>query len=298
MTSEGPARRRRAGRAFVALGVGCGLAALLVAGYASWQLWGTDAYEASAQAALQETYDAAVPASSSSVDPDTDTERAGPTTTTGPATEPIADEVDDNLLPGGVDAVLMAARFPDSGEALAFLEIPAIELTRFVMRDVSVDALRRGPGHYEGTVRPGFDGNSAIAGHRTTYGAPFGRVDELEPGDQIVVSTKEGRFTYEVMDPAIAYAGYEDEINDVGPGFVVVDPDDTWIVGDFGDSRLTLTSCHPELTSRNRIVVTAQLVTDGLALPNFFTMIDPTLLDELVSEDLSVLDNPGTGADS
>ena len=81
-------------------------------------------------------------------------------------------------------------------------------------------------------------------------------------------------------------------------GFVVVDPDDTWIVGDFGDSRLTLTSCHPELTSRNRIVVTAQLVTDGLALPNFFTMIDPTLLDELVSEDLSVLDNPGTGADS
>ena len=113
-----------------------------------------------------------------------------------------------------------------------------------------------------------------------------------------MVSTKEGRFTYEVMDPNVAYAGYEDEINDIGPGFVVVDPDDTWIVGDFGDSRLTLTSCHPELTSRNRIVVTAQLVTDGLALPNFFTMIDPTLLDELVSEDLSVLDNPGTGADS
>lgn len=296
MTSEGPARRRRAGRAFVALGVGCGLAALFVAGYASWQLWGTGGYEASAQAALREAYEAAVPEPSSLEDPDG--ERDEPATTTVPGSEPIAEDVDDELLPGGVDAVLMSARFPDTGEALAFLEIPAIDFTRFVMRNVSVDALRRGPGHYEGTVRPGFDGNAAIAGHRTTYGAPFGRVDELEPGHQIVVSTKEGRFTYEVMDPQVAFDGYEDEIDEYGPGFVVVDPDDTWIVGDFGDSRLTLTSCHPELTSRNRIVVTAQLVSDGLALPNFFTMIDPTLLDELVSEDLSVLDSPGTGADT
>ena len=271
----------------------------MVAGYAAWQLWGTDSYEANAQAALLEVYEAADPAPPPSGE--SDTEPAAPAAASEPPDDAVSDDDvtdDDGLLPGGVDAVLMAARFPDSGDALAFLEIPGIDLTRFVMRDVTVGDLRRGPGHYRGTVRPGFDGNTAIAGHRTTYGAPFGRVDELEPGDQIVVSTKEGRFTYKVMDPNVAYPGYEEQINEIGLGFVVVDPDDTWIIGDFGDSRITLTSCHPELTSRNRIVVTAQLVSDGLALPNFFTMIDPTLLDELVSEDLSVLDTAGTGGDT
>ncbi len=284
MTTEGPARRVRAGRAFVALGVGCGLAAMAVASYAAWELWGTSTYEASAQTELRAAYEAAVvPESTTTVT--SVAEGAAPTTT-----EAVAEDAEVELLPGGVEALLMSARFPDHGDAIAFLEIPAIDLTKFVMRNVSVDALRSGPGHYEGTVRPGFAGNSALAGHRTTYGAPFGRVDELEPGDQIVVSSKDGRFTYAVMDPTVAFAGYEDEIEELGPGFVVVDPDDTWIVGDFGDSRLTLTSCHPELSSRERIVVTAQLVSEGLELPNFFTMVDPGLLEELVSEDLSVLD--------
>ena len=282
MTSGGPARRVRTGRAFVALGIGFGLAASSILGYAAWELWGTNSHEANAQAELREVYEAAVPASPTTAASEPD----GAAATTD---EPVAEEPEE-LLPGGVEARLMAARFPDDGDALAVIEVPAIDLIKFVMRDVSVEALRSGPGHYEGTVRPGFDGNSALAGHRTTYGAPFGRVDELEPGDQIVVSTKDGRFTYEVMDPTVAYAGFEEEIDEFGLGFVVVDPDDTWIVGDFGDSRLTLTSCHPELTSRDRIVVTARLVSDGLTLPNFFAMVDPELLEELVSEDLSVLD--------
>ena len=282
MTSGGPARRVRTGRAFVALGIGFGLAASSILGYAAWELWGTNSHEANAQAELREVYEAAVPASPTTAASEPD----GAAATTD---EPVAEEPEE-LLPGGVEARLMAARFPDDGDALAVIEVPTIDLIKFVMRDVSVEALRSGPGHYEGTVRPGFDGNSALAGHRTTYGAPFGRVDELEPGDQIVVSTKDGRFTYEVMDPTVAYAGFEEEIDEFGLGFVVVDPDDTWIVGDFGDSRLTLTSCHPELTSRDRIVVTARLVSDGLTLPNFFAMVDPELLEELVSEDLSVLD--------
>ena len=284
MTTEGPARRVRTGRAFVALGIGCGIAAISVLAYAAWELWGTNAHEADAQAALREAYEAAVPSPTTTLV--SEAEPDAPTTTGA-----VVDEPEVELLPGGVEARLMSARFPDDGDALAVIEVPAIDLTKFVMRDVSVDALRSGPGHYQGTVRPGFEGNSAMAGHRTTYGAPFGRVDELEPGDRIVVSTKDGRFTYEVMDPTLAYAGFEDEIDEFGPGFVIVDPDDTWIVGDFGDSRLTLTSCHPELTSRDRIVVTARLVSEGLELPNFFAMIDPDLLDELVSEDLSVLDD-------
>lgn len=282
MTSEGPARRVRTGRAFVALGVGCAVAALGVVAYAAWELWGTNGHEANAQAELRAAYEAVTTSSTTTAAPNGEEPASGPTTT-----EAVA-EVE--LLPGGVEARMMAARFPDDSDALAVIEVPGIDLFKFVMRDVSVESLRSGPGHYRGTVRPGVEGNSAIAGHRTTYGAPFGRVDELEPGDEIVVSSKDGRFTYEVMDPRTAYAGYEDEIDEFGTGYVVVDPDDTWIVGDFGDTRLTLTSCHPELTSRNRIVVTARLVSEGLERPVLFPKLDPELLDELVSEDLSVLE--------
>ena len=79
------------------------------------------------------------------------------------------------------------APLSEDGDALARLEIPAIELDKFVMRDVDRESLQVGPGHYRGTPRPGFSGNSAIAGHRSTYGAPFKRVDELAPGDTITV---------------------------------------------------------------------------------------------------------------
>lgn len=286
MTSEGPARRLRAGRAFVALGVLCGLAALAVVGYAVWERQGSNAHEADAQAVLQENYDAAAPDTTTTAAPTTDEDATGSTPGSSEAVDvPVT-------LPGGVEEGVLVARFPIDGPALAMMQIPTIGLTKFVMRDVTVEALRDGPGHYRGTVRPGFEGNAAIAGHRTTFGAPFGRVDELQPGDEIIVSSRDGRFTYVVMDPAEAFSGYEDELREIGGGHVIVDPDDTWIVGDFGDTRLTLTSCHPENTSRDRIVVTAALVSEMASARSYevFGGRDAEELAELVSEDLSELD--------
>lgn len=87
--------------------------------------------------------------------------------------------------------------------------------------------LRRGPGHYAGSPLPGQGGNMAIAGHRTTYGAPFYRLDELEPGDVIRITTRDGEFVYEVTDSE------------------VVAPTRVDVLDDFGDDRLTLTACNP-----------------------------------------------------
>lgn len=288
MTTEGPARST--GRAFVALGVLTGLAALGVLGYAAWEVWGTNAHEADAQAELQAAYDAAEPQDSAP------TITGAPESSAAVDDAPVREEAEIALLPGGVEERLMTARFPDDSPALAVIEVPAIGLTKFVMRDVSVEALRDGPGHYRATVRPGFEGNAAIAGHRTTYGAPFGRVDELQPGDEIMVSSRHGRFTYAVMDPAEAFVGFEEEIKEYGDGHVIVGADATWVVRDFGDARLTLTSCHPENTSRNRIVVTAQLVSEAAPTPeiDIFGRLEVDDLEELVTEDLIAAEDEAT----
>lgn len=135
------------------------------------------------------------------------------------------------------------------GDALALLELPAIDATYAVVEGVQVSDLREGPGHYPWTPLPGERGNSAIAGHRTTYGAPFGRLDELEPGDEIYVSTLWGRFTYRVTDTQI-----------VGPREV-----DVLRSGD--DNRLTLTTCNPKYSAAERLVVSALLVGEPIDAP-------------------------------
>ena len=111
------------------------------------------------------------------------------------------------------------------------------------MAGVALSDLRKGPGHYPNTPLPGQLGNAAIAGHRTTYGAPFFRVDELAAGDEIIVTTVQGTFRYLVT-----------EIKIVKPtDFSVLDPSP--------DATLTLTSCNPRYSSRQRIVVKARLDT-------------------------------------
>jgi sortase A len=136
-----------------------------------------------------------------------------------------------------------------AGDPIARLEIPAIGLDVVVVSGVSVDDLRRGPGHYPDTPLPGEYGNSAIAGHRTTYGQPFHDVDDLEPGDEIVVTTIAGRFVYAVT------------------GTEIVDPGDIHVVAttDPNTAQLTLTSCHPKWSARQRIIVRSELVADQSA---------------------------------
>lgn len=291
MSERGSARRALASRTATALAGFCVLGGCLSLALAAYQLWGTSATERAAQSDLRAAFTAAekAPVASSSL---------APPSTTAPAVadRPVAEseggageEPTVTLLPGGVDPALAARQFPADGDALARLQIPAIDLDKFVMRDVSVAALQVGPGHYEHSARPGYDGNAAIAGHRTTYGAPFGQIDELRAGDEITVQSADGTFTYAVLEPVVAFGERVLDVNEVHGGHVIVDPDDTWVVADFGDARLTLTSCHPEFTSRDRIVVVAELVSEGVAYGDIFGGLDERQLTQLVEEDLSSL---------
>lgn len=142
----------------------------------------------------------------------------------------------------------------DFGGAVAMLEFdrpgddePVVHADPlFVVENVRLPTLRRGPGHYPSSAPPGEEGNFAVAGHRTTYGAPFLHLDELRPGDEVHVTDREGkRHTYEVAEQR------------------VVGPDARWVVGSDpldGDApTLTLTTCHPRFSAAKRLVVFAEL---------------------------------------
>ncbi len=245
--------------------------------FVAYQLWGTGFQESKSQSSLSSQLDQqfAIAARNIAAINDTPVSSAPPTTTTAPT------DVDSNTVasttsttttstvPGGYDPELLALFFPENGDALAHLEMPAIGVDKVVVRGVDVPDLRKGPGHYPSTVLPGNEGNAAIAGHRTTYGAPFNRIDELAPGDEITITSVQGKFVYRVLDPSIAYAGYEEQIDSFGPGYIVVRPTATWVLGDFGDNRITLTACHPKLSARQRIIVAAELVGDPVHIPTW-----------------------------
>ena len=140
--------------------------------------------------------------------------------------------------PGGPPA---AATAPIPGDAVALLRIPKLGLEKAVVEGVGTEDLKKAPGHYPDTPLPGENGNSSIAGHRTTYGAPFGELDKLEKADPILVQTQAGSFRYEV-----------DHLR-------VVDPSEAWVLDDAGDDRLTLTTCHPKFSAAQRLIVVAKL---------------------------------------
>ncbi len=153
------------------------------------------------------------------------------------------------LAASGEDYRLGALR---TGDPLTRLEIPKIDVDTIVVEGTSLAALRAGAGHYPETPLPGEEGNVAIAGHRTTYGRPFNRMDELVAGDKIILSTPLGRHTYEVTSRP----------------WVVLPHEWDAVVNDYpeGASLLTLTSCHPEGSAAYRIVVRAKLVESSGAL--------------------------------
>ncbi len=120
----------------------------------------------------------------------------------------------------------------------------------FVVEGVSLDVLRRGPGHYPDTAAPGEVGNFAVSGHRTTYGAPFYNLDEIEPGDEVHVVDRAGvEWVYVVREQR------------------VVAPTELWVVGrdplGRGNPTLTLTTCHPRFSAAQRLVVFAELSTEA-----------------------------------
>jgi sortase A len=130
------------------------------------------------------------------------------------------------------------------GDSLTQILIPDIGVDVIVVEGTSDTALRAGAGHYPETPLPCEIGNVAIAGHRTTWGRPFHNLDLLRPGAEITLRTPIGSCTYEV---------------DAAP--FVVQPKDVSVVANTPDeARLTLTTCHPKGSARERLIATATLV--------------------------------------
>ena len=220
------------GRILITLG-------LLMFAFVAYQLWGTGIQTAQAQRTLSREFDQALgttlpatttPAPSTSATPTTD------------ATVPI----DPATTTTTTAAVLAPAKpIPAEEKGVARLEIPRMGLNRIVVEGATADALTKGPGHFPETPLPGQLGNAAIAGHRTTHLHPFFDIDKLQPGDQIFITTFNGRYVYQVT------------------GTEVVDPNayaDVIPTTDVTKATLTLVSCTPRYSATNRIVVHAELV--------------------------------------
>jgi sortase A len=133
-------------------------------------------------------------------------------------------------------------RRTDDGDPVGRLRIDRIGLSTVFIEGTDADELRRGPGHYPATPLPGQRGTVGIAGHRTTYGAPFRKIDKVRRGDEIVVTMPYGRFTYRVERTRI------------------VKPTDVWVTQRVSYDRLILSACHPLYSAAERIVVFARLV--------------------------------------
>jgi len=220
------------GRAFIGAGI-------LVFLFVAYQLWGTGISEARYQHKLKaEAAQALAKDGTSGIDtrpPTTDT----PGQTTPPNTTPAPPPA-------------------PTGSFVAVIKIPKINLEKYVVEGTGVPDLKKGPGHYVNTPLPGQPGNAAIAGHRTTYGAPFGDIGELGEGDEIDVTTKQGSFRYKVTNKH------------------VVSPSDVSVLNQTSDNRLTLTTCNPKYSAAQRLIVVAQLDTSPAPPAPTTTTAPPT----------------------
>ena len=128
-----------------------------------------------------------------------------------------------------------------AGDAIGQLQIPRLGNTYNVVQGTGTQDLEEGPGHYPSTAFPGMGQTVAIAGHRTTYLAPFRFIKELKPGDRIFITMRYAKFTYVVQYLRI------------------VKPSDVWVINDVGYERLVLSACNPIYSAAQRIIVFARL---------------------------------------
>jgi sortase A len=211
------------GRVLVTLGT-------LLLLFVAYQLWGTGIYQARAQDDLKHQFQDTL-------------ERSG--------TSPTRPGLPPTTTPGlpTTSTTLPSVTVPDHGKVLARIVIPKIGVDQYVVEGVDVEDLRLGPGHYPGTQLPGHEGNTAIAGHRTTYGAPFGNLDQLQAGDQVVLTTVQGVFKYVVTEQRVVNP------NDVS----VLDPTPDPARTGHDLATITLTTCNPKYSAAERLVVQARL---------------------------------------
>lgn len=188
-------------------GMACLMVAAGFAGYIGWSLWGTGLQTAEAQERLRTEFREVIEAE-----------------------EPV-------------DPAQAPDRVP-LGDAYAQLEIPAIDVNFMVVQGTSYEDLKDGPGHYPDTADPWDEkGRVGIAGHRTTYQAPFFDLEQLAPGDEITVRTGYGTFRYEV-----------DEV------FVIPSEGSGRVLTQTPRPTLVLTTCNPKYSSSERLIVTARRV--------------------------------------
>jgi sortase A len=128
-----------------------------------------------------------------------------------------------------------------NGDPIGKIKLVRLHKSYVMIQGTNTGDLRKGPGHYPKTEWPGQGGTVAVAGHRTTYGAPFRNVDKLKKGDQLVMDMPYGTFTYTVDRTRI------------------VKPSALWVTRDVGHEQLVLSACHPLYSAAQRIIVFAHL---------------------------------------
>lgn len=213
------------GKFLISVGVGVLL-------FVAWVLWGTGIYTSGQQDRLAEEFRQL---------PDIQPERVKP------------EGKDERRFVGPGDDFK-----PSSGTPVFSLTIPKIDVANVVVQGVEVEDLKLGPGHYPDCrgefvkplctdaeeVWPGEEGRVILSGHRTTYGAPFGQLDKLEPGDEIITDTQWGKFTYVVTEIEIVSPNSTDIANPQPGG---------------SNAEIALTTCHPEFSASQRLIVFGEI---------------------------------------
>jgi sortase A len=270
------------GRLLISLG-------LLIFAFVGYQLWGTQIQYQQSQNKLEKEFRDLRLAVAEAPAPATPTSIATTTTLIDPVTsEPIAPPTPDPATTQPAAVVAPALPTISLGNPVAFIIIKKIDLVSIVAAGVRTQDLKDAIGHFPDTPLPGQPGNAAIAGHRTTYGAPFGNLDQLAPGDRIIVESLQGHYEYVVE------------------GSKIVPPSDYTVVANVPDqSLLTLITCHPKYTARERLVVTAVLdeaTSDVLGEPVINYGRDPGDLesgdDGLAAEEPSAEGQADAGVDT
>jgi sortase A len=160
--------------------------------------------------------------------------------TTSPSTTAVAATTTTTLLPQPIPPPL-DEHAPEPLIEIGTLAIPAIGVAGPMYEGIRLSTLDHGPGHWPGSAMPGRIGNAVVAGHRTTSPGVFRHIDRLLPGDEVVFEVGTERSVYRVTRTEI------------------VGPDALWIVDQTTEPTATLFACHPPGSTRERIVVFAEL---------------------------------------
>lgn len=200
-------RRQRQGRALRIIGIVFLTAALAIGGYLAWLFFGTTITTNRAQGQLRPGFEKSV-------------------NTKDASKAPPAEHV---------------VKVP--GKAVAILVIPRMDLNMVVVEGTDTESLKKGPGHYSDTAYP-WDphGRVGIAGHRTTYGAPFWSLEKLLEGDRITLKTEYGIYNYRVTRS------------------LIIKPSENWVLEQTNAPRLVLTTCNPRFSAAQRLIVFAERV--------------------------------------